>query len=433
MKIFQIGFNKCGTKFLFQLFSQLGFKCIYADEGRLAKRILQNFLNDEPLLNGYEEYDAYFCMENVSMNVFINMILFRELDRQYVDCKFILNIRDVNDWINARLNEPKYLQEFILSSNTYDTQSVILKWKSQWKRHYHNVLQHFGVERLNKDLIIFDMNQDHPQKILHFISNKDWIQHRFSQLYSSFQSRFSQSSFQSLDYNVYCISLDCRFTQIQSRLQSFGFIENVIYFKAIETHELTLKDYQRLSSIHLIGPNIIPCHLCDKVNAHHNLYHKHSKLCVHLSYCITLTYALEHSQHNYILILEDDVYFDVSLDELNSYISKFIEMDYDVCYLGFCYCKNGKALLEINQQKLVLLPSNQSISCKHAILYKRDYLKQLVNDFFPLIYASDVHFNHLHILNQAKVCIPDRALIFQDRNQFHSMNQSTEIILPLFN
>ena len=41
-KIFQIGFNKCGTKTLHHYFSRNGIRSVHWDEGRLAQRMFAN-------------------------------------------------------------------------------------------------------------------------------------------------------------------------------------------------------------------------------------------------------------------------------------------------------------------------------------------------------------------------------------------------------
>jgi hypothetical protein len=106
MKIFQIGFNKCGTRYLYKVLTDLGFKGIYYDHGNLARRMFQNFLNCNRLLDGYEQYDYYGSMDNIYMNLYAHLLLYKELDKQYPGSKFILNTRDVESWIKRRLEEP---------------------------------------------------------------------------------------------------------------------------------------------------------------------------------------------------------------------------------------------------------------------------------------------------------------------------------------
>jgi carbonic anhydrase len=69
-KIFQIGFNKCGTVSLYHFFEDNGLKPIHWDMGMLATTIKYNHNNNLPLLKGYEKYDVFTDMENVHQNLY---------------------------------------------------------------------------------------------------------------------------------------------------------------------------------------------------------------------------------------------------------------------------------------------------------------------------------------------------------------------------
>ena len=442
MKIFQIGFNKCGTRFLHQLFTDQGYKSIYADDGRLARRMFENFLNMDPLLKGYEHYDCFLCMENVAMNLYPHLLFYKLLDQQYPGSKFILNTRNVENWIKSRLNQPGYLTDYMWSTGTTKTAVAVEKWRSLWKRHHEEVKAYFG-KRICKDLLIFHVEEEHPIKVYFFLSDKNYVRARFQQLYDGmFQRRISNVGFDlspssssrfDREVDVYCVAIPDRRQQIEATLQEFGCTQ-VNFFDGLQKEDITKHDYQKLSTVHFIGPNVAPCNICRYVNAHSSLHGKPTKLAVHLSYISCIHHAVTHSDKDYVLIFEDDIYFDVTKSELDVYLDEFHEQGYDVMYLGFCYCKKGESLKPASSmERLICLPPNQSISCKHAILYRRSYMKNLLPDLLPLTCPSDSHINHLNIIRRAKVAIPDRGLVFQDRVHFQSLNDSKEPELPLFN
>jgi hypothetical protein len=62
-KIFQIGFNKCGTKTLHHYFSRNGVRSVHWDYGRLAQRLFANLASGSKLLAGYEQFDVFTDME----------------------------------------------------------------------------------------------------------------------------------------------------------------------------------------------------------------------------------------------------------------------------------------------------------------------------------------------------------------------------------
>ena len=65
MKIFQIGFNKCGTSTIHRYLRANGVKCVHWDDGRLAQRMFANLANGDNLMAGYEGFDAFTDMEYI--------------------------------------------------------------------------------------------------------------------------------------------------------------------------------------------------------------------------------------------------------------------------------------------------------------------------------------------------------------------------------
>lgn len=449
-KIFQIGFTSCSTRLLHQLLVNQGYRCIYSDDGKLAKRMLDNFLNMEPLLKGYEDYDCYLCMENVPMNLHVYMLLYKQLDEQYPGSKFILNTRTLEHWVDTRLKHPTYLKEYMWATSTTSVEKATNRWRAQWKSHHDEVQSYFG-KRIQKDLLVYHVEYDHPYKIFFFLCNRSKVRERFIQLYQNMcPKRMSPTILDDgseeeddppsesksrvrTDVEVYCVTLPDRRDQAEETLRDFGW-KKVYFFNAICKMDIAKKDYQLMSTVHFLSPNVAPCHVCRHVNAHESLLGKPTKLAVHLSYVSCLCHAYNNSHKQYVLVFEDDIYFDVTMEELELYVDEFHHQEYDVLYLGFCYCKGGETLKPASgMERLIHLHPNQSISCKHAILYRRSYLAKILPDILPLTCPSDSHMNHLNILQRAKVGIPDRGLVFQDRATFGSLNESSEPELPLFN
>ena len=102
-KIFQIGFNKCGTVSVYHFFENNGLKPIHWDMGRLADTIKRNYESNLPILNGYEGYDCFTDMENVNNNNYAHLTYYKEFDIQYPNSKFILNLRPIDNWIKSNM------------------------------------------------------------------------------------------------------------------------------------------------------------------------------------------------------------------------------------------------------------------------------------------------------------------------------------------
>jgi cytidyltransferase-like protein len=165
-KIFQIGFNKCGTTSLHEFLIKNGLYSIHWDDGNLARKIIENFNRKRPLLSGYEEYDAFLDMESVDDDIHIYLTHFKMLDSQYPNSKFILNIRNVDDWILSRLNHPNYLRITQISTGL-KKEGVIDFWKNSFQKHLLEVKNYF--KERESDFLILDIDGD-KNELFQFLS-----------------------------------------------------------------------------------------------------------------------------------------------------------------------------------------------------------------------------------------------------------------------
>ena len=173
-KIFQIGFNKCGTRSIHHFFEKNGIKSIHYDKGRLAKTILIRNYNNKLLLdNKYNKYTVFTDMENIRSNMFpiyIPQLFFKKLYYQYPNSKFILNIRNKQKWLKSRCahRNGNYLK--IISNKLKKTEEeVVLHWSNEWDIHINNV-KLFFTKKPGK-LLIFDIENDDIQKLINFFRN----------------------------------------------------------------------------------------------------------------------------------------------------------------------------------------------------------------------------------------------------------------------
>ena len=148
-KIFQIGFNKCGTKTLHHYFSRNGIKSVHWDEGRLAQCMFANLAAGKNLLAGYEQFDAFTDMEFLSKSgTYLEAYkLFPHLASQYPKALFILNTRDRESWIRSRLQHGKNLSYAHRSMLHYDVTSIqdlADRWRIEWERHHRQVMVFFA-------------------------------------------------------------------------------------------------------------------------------------------------------------------------------------------------------------------------------------------------------------------------------------------------
>lgn len=326
--------------------------------------------------------------------------------------------------------DTSFLRLNMAMTRTASKDEMIHTTIQKWDTYLHQVKEYF--KQRPDDLLVF-YSDDHPMNLYTFLNPIDHVYNYFEYQYKSrFHHRVHStastpaiSSDPSISQycDVYCTYLPQRDYYIRNTLGRF---HGVHYVDAITPNDLRKKHYRKLSTTLMVGPMVTYCDLCNYSTEHLDIFHKFTKLCVHLSYLICLRHALEHSQKDLVLIFEDDIYFGCSDEEFDRHISEFRKSSFDVCYLGFCACRRGDRLLEEQDANscFVELPFNQTIRCKHAIVYKRSFVELLLGELLPLAHNSDIQLNHANIRLKAKVAIPREPLVYQDRTRLGTFNEN---------
>lgn len=169
-KIFCVGLNKTGTTTLHKAFEILGLKSVHYmdDEGNcIADEIPANYLAGDNILKGFEKYDAF--SDWVKGPHAFNIV--KEFHKQYPDSKFIVNIRDLESWLDSREKHVKRAQEkkrknpeAVLPWLEIDREG----WEIEYKKYYPDVTAYFKTENIN--FLLFDVvNGDGWDKLCPFL------------------------------------------------------------------------------------------------------------------------------------------------------------------------------------------------------------------------------------------------------------------------
>lgn len=178
VKVFQIGFSKCATSSLAAFFNLNGIPAIHHDFGNLALSMHENANSGKPLIAPeYKNYLVFTDMENLFDDPPINaaMLYFKELDQQYPGSKFILNTRNKKAWLKSRSKHPvnKNGRTNLLAANAKMLQlsekEVLALWSKEWDQHHQAVITYFKDRP--QDLLIFDIDNDSPQKLVDFFQD----------------------------------------------------------------------------------------------------------------------------------------------------------------------------------------------------------------------------------------------------------------------
>lgn len=160
-RIFQIGFNKCGTRSLNMFFKRNGLRGVHYDNGRLASTIFRNVANGRPPIEGYEDFAFLSDMEYLTpIGAFDAYKLFDRLAEAYPEARFILNTRERESWVKSRLkhNDGVYRGKWRNILRVEDDEAVADYWRADFDRHHERVRAYFAGQP--DRLIEFDLDRD---------------------------------------------------------------------------------------------------------------------------------------------------------------------------------------------------------------------------------------------------------------------------------
>jgi hypothetical protein len=168
-KIFFIGFNKCGTTSLHHLMTHCAIRSVHWDNGQLAARIEAHHRDKSALRSILARSTAYSDMTSLTNEKLIegnrHFRLFHEL---FPDAYFILNDRDVEDWIRSRSTHRKgtFLSR-TMSAWGMDAESVKDNWRRMHETHLAEVRTYFSD---HSRFLYFRIDRDPIRHLIDFLS-----------------------------------------------------------------------------------------------------------------------------------------------------------------------------------------------------------------------------------------------------------------------
>lgn len=170
-RIYQIGFNRCGTVSLHNYFLGNGVKSLHWQRGKLSEQIFRNHREQKPLFEGFETYTAFTDMEHHSDDGEAHYAaeeLFREMHRQDPEGLFVLNVRPIEDWIKSLINHQRgeYLR-LTMAFHNRTANEVLDFWRSRFNRHKQSVIDYFA----GKDtFLLFDISEHSAVQLTEFFN-----------------------------------------------------------------------------------------------------------------------------------------------------------------------------------------------------------------------------------------------------------------------
>lgn len=185
VKVFQIGFSKCGTTTIADFFILNGIPALHQDEGNLAVSMYENAKNGLPLIS--QHYDRFLVLTDMERmgavpQINIGVLMFKELDKQYPGSKFILNTRNKNNWLKSKSlhhlgKNTNTLLEQTASMLNISQPEVIEKWSREWDTHHAAVIEYFRDRP--QDLLVFNIENDDPKILVDFFKENYLLDSKF--------------------------------------------------------------------------------------------------------------------------------------------------------------------------------------------------------------------------------------------------------------
>lgn len=171
-RVFQIGFNKCGTRSFHHFLEMNGIASVHYKRGKLAQTMLENIRSGQPPLQGIDKWTGYTDMQAVSKAQVIEACEFYpKLAEYYPRSYFILNTRNKERWIQSRLNhgtKRNYAERYRAGLRLDSIQAVVDVWSDTWDRHHREVQAFF--KKTGQNFLVYDIEADSPEKLSEFLS-----------------------------------------------------------------------------------------------------------------------------------------------------------------------------------------------------------------------------------------------------------------------
>ncbi|NOR64052.1 MAG: hypothetical protein GQ535_16400 [Rhodobacteraceae bacterium] len=151
-KVFAIGFNKTATSSIHEVFQKLGMLSAHNTHWRDTKRTFV-FLKYQCFTDGPPDD-------------------FTALDRRFKNSKFILNIRDLDEWIDSRLEHIRLSKEKKSTQihSKWDRTDFAVKHWIEERNHYHQQVLDYFRDRPDDLLVLNYIREADPgQKIADFL------------------------------------------------------------------------------------------------------------------------------------------------------------------------------------------------------------------------------------------------------------------------
>lgn len=172
-RVVAIGFNKCGTRSLTELFRSAGHRVIHHKVRKpftvsrsLGRIMRDNLSSGRKVFDGVEDYVFYSdLIYSTPTETYEGATAFREILRDYPDTILILNFRDREQWIASRLKHGhgEFTRREMTARRLENRDDLVDQWRSEWDAHLASARDFMASNPAQ--LIEFDIDRDGAAKL----------------------------------------------------------------------------------------------------------------------------------------------------------------------------------------------------------------------------------------------------------------------------
>ena len=177
-RVVQIGFHKCGTRSLEQLFRGAGHPVVKYKLRRPLRRsrnagllMRQNLEAGRKIFAGMEDHIFYAdLIYQTESDAFEPIRCFKEIMRDYPDTILLLNVRAREDWVRSRLKHGhgEFAQRVMRQRGIDSKEELADLWRQEWDTHLAEV-RAFMADR-PEQLVEFDIDRDSVEALVERLS-----------------------------------------------------------------------------------------------------------------------------------------------------------------------------------------------------------------------------------------------------------------------
>lgn len=176
-KVFEIGFNKCGTRSFCQFLNNHRMRAAHWEEGALAQSLLRAIHSGTKPFEEFRDFQVFSDIMLANERTWVEgRVFFRELDEWFPGSIFVAIKRDRESWITSRKNHAngKLLRNYCKFFEV-DESVALNDWRVAWDSHWRQLDEYFRGGYTSSSFVVIDLDRPESSGLSEVIGVElDW-------------------------------------------------------------------------------------------------------------------------------------------------------------------------------------------------------------------------------------------------------------------